>query len=672
MKPVLVSILLVGMAAGALLGLLRKESEMIAAAPGMGDKGKPIAVAGPETPDSAPLPLPQIPLPVVETESSKPIEVPMLPDIRNLPTAVPEAPLKVAPPVLAPLPDLAEKPILPDLKIAPFKPMPTETPKPMPMPAKAPELIALPKPPELPPEMPASENVGPDVKKVAPKPIEKAPEKVVEPPTPPLPSTPLMPLNPVREGEFIGSRDTKASNASARVMPMVSIEAKAPDSLSMGTPWICEIIVRNEGTVPVTGVRVEEILTRGLEYVTADPPADTAGDRVSWSLDTMDAGSEKKIRLTLRATTDGLLKIRPSVSFTGASQPVMVKVMRPKIDITIESAEVAWVGEEIPTRVTLRNIGNGTAREVRIQARLSDGLNHAQLRDRDKGIETTIAGLAPGESKTLPLMIQATRDGSQLMVIHADVDAIPRSVAERTIKVSPPTLTLNISGQSRCAIDSQPIWTLEIANTDSRPSAPIQLATAFPEGLEFNSASDSGSYDALKRTATWNLGILPPNTRKSVTVRTKAERVGTFAVRSVAQAGSRVELKAETTTNVEGVPGVAFEVVALENPVVVGKETAYEVRIRNRGSVNLTGLQIAASLSEGQKTVRVDGATVSKVIGQIVMFEPIAKLATRADMRIVIRVQSTVEGDQRCRVQLTCDQLKQPLVKEESIIFSKP
>ena len=143
-------------------------------------------------------------------------------------------------------------------------------------------------------------------------------------------------------------------------------------------------------------------------------------------------------------------------------------------------------------------------------------------------------------------------------------------------------------------------------------------------------------------------------------------------MRSVAQAGARVELKAEATTNVEGVPGIAFEVVALENPVVVGKETAYEVRIRNRGSVTLTGLNIAASLSDGQKVVKVDGATVGKVIGQIVMFEPVAKLATRADMRVVIRVQSSAEGDQRCRVQVTCDQLKQPLVKEESIIFSKP
>ena len=41
-------------------------------------------------------------------------------------------------------------------------------------------------------------------------------------------------------------------------------------------------------------------------------------------------------------------------------------------------------------------------------------------------------------------------------------------------------------------------------------------------------------------------------------------------------------------------------------------------------------------------------------------------------MVIRVKAKGTTAGDLRCKVQLSCDQLKQPVFKEESTVFFKP
>ena len=47
-------------------------------------------------------------------------------------------------------------------------------------------------------------------------------------------------------------------------------------------------------------------------------------------------------------------------------------------------------------------------------------------------------------------------------------------------------------------------------------------------------------------------------------------------------------------------------------------------------------------------------------------------MAVKADVVIRIKAKGTTAGDLRCKVQLSCDQLKQPVFKEESTMFFQP
>ena len=50
------------------------------------------------------------------------------------------------------------------------------------------------------------------------------------------------------------------------------------------------------------------------------------------------------------------------------------------------------------------------------------------------------------------------------------------------------------------------------------------------------------------------------------------------------------------------------------------------------------------------------------------MFEPLARLAPKADALYKIRVKGLVDGDHRIRVQILSDEMQRPVTREESTL----
>jgi uncharacterized repeat protein (TIGR01451 family) len=148
---------------------------------------------------------------------------------------------------------------------------------------------------------------------------------------------------------------------------------------------------------------------------------------------------------------------------------------------------------------------------------------------------------------------------------------------------------------------------------------------------------------------------------------------GKIAVRGLVQSTqTRLKSEAESVLQVDGVPAVSFEVANVDNPAEVGKEVTYEIRVLNQGTCPLTNVRLVSAMSEGLSITSVTGPAKHQLNGQTIVFDAIPKLAVKADMVIRVKAKGTVAGDLRCRVQLSCDQLKQPVLKEESTVFFNP
>jgi uncharacterized repeat protein (TIGR01451 family) len=478
-----------------------------------------------------------------------------------------------------------------------------------------------------------------------------------------------------------------AAGLPAKQTPNVEVTMAAPESVGVGLPLTYELVVRNVGTVPVTNVRVEDEPPARGTLVNTDPPAEMAGDRLTWAVGPLDPGAERRIKVTVKLADEGEVRSRATVSFS-AVVDARVRVTRPRVTVAVTGPESAKVGEKVPFQMRLTNSGSGTATRIVLQARFSDGLVHPH----GALIEAELANLPAGQTKTIPIEAVAARAGGHACTITAAADGNPPESARAGTSIVEPLLKLQQAGPARCLVRGEPSYTIDLANPGTAATDPLTVASVLPEGFEFVQASDGGAFLPGSRTVTWRLPGLPAGQTRQLALRVRAVGPTDGVIRTAAQAtpsgidpaagvtpaGVRtsasvrpLEARAETSVRAEGVPALRFEVTAAEGVVEVGKDAVYEVRVVNQGTGPCTGVQLVADLADGTVAAGASGPSTARGAGQQVVFDPLPQLGVRQEVAYRVRVRGTQPGDMRFRVRLTCNEVKSPTVKEENTRFFK-
>ncbi len=530
-------------------------------------------------------------------------------------------------------------------------------------------LPALPSFPES-PKIPASPAPMLPVPKVIPGGTD-TPVKPFVPVTPPVQEKPA-PIPMAKPIEFPAIKPVEDSkikdlgSAPTRIAPSVTLDVVAPESVASGKDITYELVLKNTGTVAVGAVRLEDDLPQGTRFVGAEPTPDVNLTTLRWNIGTLEPSTEKRVKVTVRPAGEGDFKSYPRVVLSGTATN-HVKLTRPRLSVALDTSESVQIGSVITSKLVIRNDGSGIANKLKVHVALTPGLTHPSQKDGSP-VEAEFPPLAPGETRSIELRLTATQPGQQGCHVTVMADQAGAVTHKANVMVQEPKLELRVSNPGRAMVRGEPVVTLELSNPGNARVVGVQAAVAFPEGIEFVSASDAGNYEPGTRTVTWNVGAIDANGKKNVTVKVRPGTAGNLAVRAIAQT-DKLQAKAESVLVVDGVPAVNFEVVNVDNPAEVGKEITYEIRVRNQGTCALTQVRLAALLSEGLTVTDVKSPIPHKVSGQSLVFEPAGKLAVNADIVIKVKAKGTVAGDQRCRVSLSCDQLKQPVTKEESTVF---
>ena len=460
------------------------------------------------------------------------------------------------------------------------------------------------------------------------------------------------------------------AHGSNRVAPAITIETIAPESTPYGQPLNYEILVKNTGTFLVSHVMVdEEIGASGPVHQVRTcrrgqwRPSNVECRRLS-------AGEEKHIKVWLNPG-EGDLSAKPRVTYS-AETSMNIHVTRPILAVSAVVPDNVQVGDDVAVQIHITNNGTGDASRIVLKAKLTDGLKHpegddiqALLCDRNK--------LAPGASHDLTLHVQASGPGTQVCELAATTDGAPKAQSQVKFDIRQPKLNLVATGPAKCVVTGEPTFVLDVSNPGTSATEPVELAVSFPEGLEFQSAADGGTYDPATRTVNWNLGAAQAGTRRMVKVKAKSTVAGNMAIRAAAQAGPKLKARAEAVIQAEGVPALSFEVLALANPIEVGKESTYEIRLANAGTMPCTNVRVTAALTDGLAPAESSTGVPCKVSGQTIVFEPIVKMPVKGDAIVIhVKAKGMTPGDHRFKVQLSCDQLKQPVFKEESTTVFQP
>jgi uncharacterized repeat protein (TIGR01451 family) len=476
-----------------------------------------------------------------------------------------------------------------------------------------------------------------------------------------------------------------AAQAAAGALPnkvnqIVSVEAMCPDSVVYNGEFRYELVVRNAGNVAVQSVRVEDEIPAGARYVGSDPPGELNGDRLVWALGVMDANTDKRIVVRLRPVEEGELRSRAAVTYASAVE-VRTRVTRPRVSVTVAAPEMARAGEEAPFRIKVTNSGTGPAQNMVLRALLSDGLNY---RDQGKELVSKLASLPAGESKDLTLPLTTTRAGLQWCQLTVSAEGSQDATAKAAVNVVEPQLKIAQAGPAKCLVRAEPVYEITLANPGTAATDTITVQTQLPDGFVLVQVSDGGVLDQEKGQVNWKLPGLPAGGTKSIGLKLHASAAGDVVLRTEAISGAEeppaapgaparpmgrvLQVKADTPIRAEGVAAVRFDVKGLENPVEVGKDAVYEIRVTNQGTCVCTNVQIMAAMAQDTTFSGGTHGTI-KAQGQTLVFEPIRTLKVKEEVVYTVRVRGNADGDKRFRVQLTCDQVRTPVVKEESTSF---
>jgi uncharacterized repeat protein (TIGR01451 family) len=278
-------------------------------------------------------------------------------------------------------------------------------------------------------------------------------------------------------------------------------------------------------------------------------------------------------------------------------------------------------------------------------------------------VDFEIGNLTPGESRNVQLICTARAGGEQKCDVSADADGGLKAQDHAILSVRVPRLELHAAGPGLRYVERKAVYTVRVTNAGDAPANNVLVSDVLPDGLKFVTASDGGHHDPATRAVSWFLGEISPGLTREVKLELLAVNPGEQRQRAVAQAARGLKVEADVATRVESLSALSLEVADTEDPVEVGADTTYEVRVSNTGSKTETNIRLACTLPDKVEFKGAQGPGAYHVEGRTITFDPVAQLTPRADVLFHVQVKAQAAGDARFKAQVSSANLVEPLAE---------
>jgi uncharacterized repeat protein (TIGR01451 family) len=536
----------------------------------------------------------------------------------------------------------------------------TEEPRPMPKPEAPlfPESVPIgsapTRPISLPPPLP-----GPNP---TPMPMLVPPPTTLPEATPPRYNVPP-PILPEAKMVRPGTEPFAPALQPGRQQPAVTVEWVGPTSVRIHQPLSCQIVVRNTSTTPAHNVIVRHKLGDGVTCKTSEPRAGDETGELSWNLGTLAPQQSKRVEVVLVAHTRGALNCQAAVTFTAIAGH-QVQVREPKLAIKLTSPDKVIAGDSVTIMMVVSNPGDGAADAVKLKAILPEGVEHPH----GKTLDFDVGTLSAGETRTMQLVCKTNGSGSQTCAITVNGEGGLVASDSALFDILRPKIDVAVSGPKLRYVDRHAVYVLKVTNPGNAAASRVEVQQAIPTGFKFHQANSGGQYNDASRLVTWKLGELPAGQSKDIAVDLIPIEAGEHQFMVHAMAAGGLKSQADARTIVEGLPSLLIEVAHVDDPLEVGAETVFEIRLSNTGTKAETNVEVVCTLPE-QLEYRGKGSTPIKCRqeGREVIFEPVPRLAPRGDVIYRVHVRGVAPGDVRFRTRIKSDGLRDPVLREETL-----
>ncbi len=444
---------------------------------------------------------------------------------------------------------------------------------------------------------------------------------------------------------------------------------------------IYHIEIRNLGDNAAHQVVVEDVIPPDVKIDGSIPQALLKDNRLIWKLGTLAAGQQKKISVRVVPQSEGTIGGVATVNFAAEPTPDP-KTASPQLKFDVVAPRQAALGTPIEFSFRVRNTGQVPASGVTIRNVLPAALRHPDGDD----LEYEIGQLPAGKTREVKLILTAAQAGPTVNRVVVTADGNVAEEAQVPLEVVGPSLVVVREGPKRLFPNKNGTYANTVTNPGLSPVSTVNVVETVPVSMEFVEASDGGTYNAAKRSVTWTINQLAAGASKTVkvTLRSNARGAQVSVVRAYDASGSSGETVG--ATHVSGVCALTIEIGDIPALIEAGETVKVTARIINRGSDSAANVRITIALPAGMQLLDANGPTPHSELaatnkgaenraprGAIeVQFAPIAKIEPRADAVIELTLKARTPGAVRLEVQAQCDQLPEPIRREEVTTIVAP
>jgi len=444
--------------------------------------------------------------------------------------------------------------------------------------------------------------------------------------------------------------------------PALTIEKVAPEEIQIGKPATFAIKIRNVGKVDAEGVLVRDEIPKGTRLIDTDPPSNKTADGVIlWDIGRIEAGGEKTVSMQLMPEAEGEIGSVATLAFrTQASAKTICT--RPMLKLEHTGPRKVLIGENVVFKIRLSNPGTGVATGIILEEDVPEGLSHPAGQE----LEFEVGSLQPGETKELELTLKAAEAGltRNTLRVHADANLLVEHSTD--LEITAPDLKVGLKGPRLRYLERPAAYSITIANPGTAPAKNVDLVAHLPRGFQFKETNNSGTYDQQQHAVTWSLAELPAEQMGEVKLIVVPVETGEQKMLIESRADMSLRDQLEQEVMVEGLASLVFDISDGYDPIEVGAETQYEVRVVNEGSKTANNVQIVVAFPPDMQPLSGDGPARARVEGQNVIFDVVTRLAPKSEAVFKFRGKGLRPGDHRVRVQLASDEMERPVMKEES------
>lgn len=486
----------------------------------------------------------------------------------------------------------------------------------------------------------------------APAPVAKDPAPAPAPKPQPAPT-------PAPAGTVSAALAVPTGNPATSA---ILLEKFVPSQVNVGQPFDIVIQVKNLTSGALDNVVVTDPLPSGFTVSKVNPQALAGGaSSGTWNVGRLGPNETKRIVITGTASGKGALTSCTDVTYESAIC-LTTEVVSPALTVEVDCPDPGPISlcDPIPVTYKVCNTGDGTATNVQVRGAYPNGAT-----DSSGGSEftATIPSLAAGECRTFNVTLKAPTTGSYSVAAQARADGgLTANAAPCTTRVTAPSLTINMSGNTKSFIGRQVSYDINAANTGDGVCEGTTVSATIPSCMSFVSATNGGTVQGNR--VVWNLGNMAPAARANLRMVLKANTPCDATINAEVNCACADAATASAQTVVTGIPAILLEVIDINDPVAVGDQETYVITVTNQGSAVDTNIKITATLPAGVEFVSTSGATNGTRSGNSVTFAPLSSLAPKekATWRVVVRAVS--EADARFRVVMTSDELGATPVQE--------